>query len=289
MQLKGQCIIISGANQGFGLEIARQFVQEGAHVMLCARNTEKLFAAQQTLQALARNRSRVLAQVTDITQVDQVHALVSKTICEFGRLDTLVANAGIYGAKGAVDEVDWEEWSVAIDINLKGTVLQCRAVLPQFKQQRNGKIIIISGGGATKPLPYFSAYAASKAAVVRFAETLAEEVASFGIEVNTVAPGSLNTRFLDEVLAAGPEKVGQAFYEQSLKQKREGGTPLTIGASLCVFLASSASDGITGKLISALWDPWKAFSNYIDELKHSDIYTLRRIIPEDRGKKWGNV
>ena len=109
MQLKGQCIIISGANQGFGLEIARQFVQEGAHVMLCARNTEKLFAAQQTLQALARDRSRVLAQVTDITQVDQVHALVSKTICEFGRLDTLVANAGIYGAKGAVDEVDWEE------------------------------------------------------------------------------------------------------------------------------------------------------------------------------------
>ena len=91
--------------------------------------------------------------------------------------------------------------------------------IPHFKQNRHGKIIILSGGGATKPMPYLSAYAASKAGVVRFAETLAEEVKDFNIDVNTVAPGALNTRLLDEVLAAGPEKVGKAFYEQSLKQQ----------------------------------------------------------------------
>ena len=175
MKLKDRCAIITGASQGLGFEIATQFVKEGAHVMLCARDANKLFAAQKELQTINPS-SQVLAQATDISESDQVYALVSKAMNELGHLDILVANAGVYGTKGAVEEVDWEEWSAAIDINLKGTVLQCRAVLPHFKQRRYGKIMMISGGGATKPMPYFSAYAASKAAIVRFAETLAEEV-----------------------------------------------------------------------------------------------------------------
>src|SRR5205823_2003331 len=121
--------------------------------------------------------------------------------------------------------------------------------------------------------------AASKAAVVRFGETLAEEVRDFGIDVNSVAPGALNTRLLNEVLAAGPQVVGTAFYEQSRKQSTDGGTPLEVGASLCVFLASSESDGITGKLISAVWDPWSDLPGHLDELTRSDLYTLRRITP----------
>ena len=289
MQLKNRCAVVTGASQGLGFEVARQFVKEGARVMLCARNANKLFDAQKELQLLAEHPSKVSAQVTDISRAEEVDHLFATAIKEFGYLDVLVANAGVYGTKGPVEEVNWEEWSNAIDINLKGTVLQCRAILPHFKKRRCGKIIIMSGGGATKPMPYFSAYAASKAAVVRFAETLAEEVVSFGIDVNTVAPGALNTRLLDEVLEAGPEKVGKNYYEQSLKQKSDGGVPLSKGASLCVFLASSVSDGVTGKLISAVWDPWKTFSQYIDELTHSDIYTLRRIIPKDRGKAWGDL
>src|SRR6185436_20968340 len=111
----------------------------------------------------------------------------------------------------------------------------------------------LSGGGATNPLPRISAYAASKAAVVRFAETLAEELRDAHVDVNAIAPGPLNTRLLDEVLTAGPEKVGAGFYERSLKQKEQGGAPLERGAELAVFLGSAASDGITGKLLSALW------------------------------------
>jgi NAD(P)-dependent dehydrogenase (short-subunit alcohol dehydrogenase family) len=195
----------------------------------------------------------------------------------------------VYGTKGPIETIDWQEWSDSIDINLKGTVLQCRSVIPHFKDNQHGKIIILSGGGATKPMPFLSAYAASKAAIVRFAETLAEEVKDFSIDVNTLAPGALNTRLLDEILAAGPQKVGKKFYEQSLKQQQQGGTPLTVGASLCVFLASSISDGITGKLISAVWDPWQNLPDYLEDLKNSDIYTLRRIIPEDRGMEWGEV
>ena len=144
------------------------------------------------------------------------------------------------------------------------------------------------GGGATNPLPPLSAYAASKAAVVRFAETLAEEVRSYYIDVNSIAPGALNTRLLDEVIEAGPEKVGAAFYERSLQQKNKGGVPPEKGAVLALFLASGASDGITGKLISAVWDPWNEFAKHLEELQKTDIYTLRRIVPKDRGMEWGD-
>jgi NAD(P)-dependent dehydrogenase (short-subunit alcohol dehydrogenase family) len=119
-------------------------------------------------------------------------------------------------------------------------------------------------------------------------ETLAEEVKADGIYVNSIAPGALNTRLLDEVLEAGPEKVGKSFYERALKQKAEGGAPLERGAELAVFLASAASDGLTGKLISAMWDPWESIPKHMADLLMSDVYTLRRIVPKDRGQSWGD-
>lgn len=289
MKLAGRSAIISGASQGLGFEVAKQFVNEGADVMLCARSIDALNQAKLELEKIANGKTKVLAKATDVSNVEQVKALVEETIKQFGKIDILVANAGIYGTKGPIEEVDWAEWSTAIDINLKGTVLQCREVIPHFKERRYGKIVILSGGGATQPMPNLSAYAASKAGVVRFAETLALEVKEFNIDVNTVAPGALNTRLLDEILEAGPEKVGKGFYEKSLKQKETGGTALEIGANLCTFLGSSVSDGVTGKLISAVWDPWAKLPEYLEELNNSDIYTLRRIVPKDRAKAWGDV
>ena len=147
----------------------------------------------------------------------------------------------------------------------------------------------MSGGGATNPLPNISAYAVSKAAIVRFAETLAEEVRGFGIDVNAIAPGALNTGMLQEVLVSGPDKAGKIFYEKALAQKKNGGEPLIKGADLALFLASSTSDGITGKLISAVWDKWENWPEYLDELNNSDAYTLRRIVGRDRGLDWGDV
>lgn len=289
MQLNGRNAIISGASQGLGYEIAKCFLKAGANVALCARNLKQIEQAKESLLPYKSAGAQLLVSSVDVSDREQVNRFVENISDAFGAIDILVANAGVYGTKGPIDEVDWDDWSRAIDINLKGTVLQCRAVLPLMKKQRAGKIIILSGGGATKPMPNLSAYATSKAAVVRFAETLAGEVSPYCIDVNTIAPGALNTRLLDELLEAGPKKVGQAFYEQSLKQKEEGGTSLTVGAELCVFLASNESRGITGKLISAVWDPWKTLSSRIEELKTSDIYTLRRIVPEDRGQSWENL
>jgi 3-oxoacyl-[acyl-carrier protein] reductase len=159
--------------------------------------------------------------------------------------------------------------------------------LKLFRARGEGKIVNLSGGGATAPLPRISAYAASKAAVVRLTETLAEELRGTRIDVNAVAPGALNTRLLDEVIAAGPDKVGKVFYERALKQQSDGGAPLDKGAALCAFLLSSASDGISGRLLSALWDPWAELPERRAELMAGDIYTLRRIVPKDRGSNWG--
>jgi NAD(P)-dependent dehydrogenase (short-subunit alcohol dehydrogenase family) len=198
----------------------------------------------------------------------------------------LVNNAGIYGPLGRIEDIEWSDWVRAIEINLLGSVLMVRAILPQFRANHYGKIIQLSGGGATNPLPRISAYAASKAAIVRFAETLAEEGREDHIDVNSIAPGPLNTRLLDEVLEAGPERVGESFYARAVKQKEDGGAPVERSAALAVFLASAASDGITGKLLSALWDPWEKLTSHRDEM-NSDIYTLRRIVPKDRGLPWG--
>ena len=223
MSLSGRKALITGASQGLGLEIARQFVAQGADVMLCARNHAVLDAALATLHSHAKPSQRVLGHAADIAKAEDVEALAGQTLSRLGGCDILVNNAGVYGPKGDITENDWAEWVKAIEINLFGSVLMARALVPHFKAQRHGKIIQLSGGGATNPLPGISAYAVSKAAIVRFAETLAEELRAFNIDVNAVAPGALNTRMLDEVLAAGPDKVGQAFYARSQQQKQKAG------------------------------------------------------------------
>lgn len=283
MNLIGRRAIVTGASHGFGLNVAQEFLKSGATVMVCGRYQDTL---EQAFDAPHVAKDRIHCVQADITKPKDMEHLIEQALCKMGGLDIVVANAGVYGPKGLLEDIDWDEWTQAIDINLKGTVLTCKAVLPHFKKQNYGKIIILSGGGATKPMPNLSAYAASKAAVVRFAETLAEEVGSYRIDVNSVAPGALNTRLLDEVLAAGPEKVGKSFYEQAVQQKKTGGASLEIGAKLCAYLASSEMDGITGKLISAIWDPWQHFHQVKDQLLQSDIYTLRRITPEDRQQDW---
>ena len=285
--LKGRAAIITGANQVLGSEIARKYVLAGADVMLFARNDDLLQETQLSLNTLAMPNQKILIKAGDVSVEADVQALVDETIATLGGYHILVNNAGIYGPKGALEQTDWAEWVKTIEINVFGSILMCRASLAYFKAQNYGKIIQLSGGGATNPLPMISAYAASKAAIVRFSETLAEEVRGKGIDVNAIAPGALNTQMLEEVLAAGPEKVGQVFYDRSLKQKESGGTSLETAADLAVFLASAQSDGITGKLISAVWDDWVNWPEHLDELKSSDVYTLRRIVGVDRGLTWG--
>jgi len=284
--LRGRTAIITGASQGLGLEIAMQYVAAGASVIICARDEGMLSEAADVLKRGVSNDQVIFPMVADVAESESVDALIDFAINKMSRIDILVNNAGIYGPKGPIDSIDWVQWLQAINVNLLGSVLMCRAVITHMKRQGYGKIVQLSGGGATNPLPNLSSYAVSKAGIVRFIETLAIEAADYAIDANAIAPGALNTRMLDEVLASDPETVGKEFYERALQQKVSGGAGLEKGARLAVFLGSADSDGITGKLISAIWDPWEELDKYKANLEDSDIYTLRRIVPSDRGLDW---
>ena len=286
MKLKNLNALITGSSQGLGKVIAEHFLREGANVALCARSEKDLNTTRDEL-AKKFPSQKVIAKTCDVSNETEVNTIVSFATRELGSLQVLVLNAGVYGPMGLTEEVSLDEWRRAMDINLYGVLLPCRAVIPHFKKAGHGKIVVLSGGGATNPLPNISSYAASKAAVVRLMETLAEELKPFHVDVNAIAPGALATRLVDEVLAAGPGKVGTAFYEKNKQWKEKGATPPEFGANLAVYLASSQSNGITGKLISAQWDPWEKLHEFKDDL-NSDIYALRRIVPKDRGKTWGD-
>jgi NAD(P)-dependent dehydrogenase (short-subunit alcohol dehydrogenase family) len=286
MKLQNLVTLVTGASQGLGKSIAEAFVREGAHVAICARDRNMIGAAKEDLERIALPGQRILARECDVTSKSEVPELFSAIDRELGAIDVLVNNAGVYGPKGPSEQVDLDEWIRALEINLVGTFLVTREAITRMKLKRRGKIINLSGGGATNPMPRISSYAAAKAAVVRLTETLAEELRDFEIQVNAIAPGALNTRLLDEILEAGPAIVGTEFYHKALKQRDSGGAGLEKAANLCVYLASAESATLTGKLLSALWDPWEKLHEFSNDLEKSDVYTLRRIVPSDRGFDW---
>ena len=207
MKLKGRAAIVTGASVGLGAAIAERFAAEGASLMICARNRADL-DKQQTQLSKAYPGTAVHAEVADVAKtndVDRLFATAAKATRQ-GRYPGQQCRH--LRPDGAIDQIDWGDWVEAITINLIGSVYCARKAVELFKPNRYGKIINLSGGGATNPLPGISAYAASKAAIVRFTETLALEVKADGIDVNAVAPGALATRLTDQLLAAGPDKVG---------------------------------------------------------------------------------
>ncbi len=273
MKLEGKTALITGAGRGIGKVVARLFAQQGAALMLCSRSGEEL---AQTKAELQSEGARVEVFSADVSRKDQVHALVARTLDTFGRIDVLVNAAGVYGAIGPVVGVDFEKWKATFEINLFGTFAVIQETLPVFIRQGFGKIINFSGGG-DGPLPNFTAYSTSKVALVRFTETLAEELKPHGIAAHVIAPGAVNTRILDDALNAGEELVGKDLYARFLKQKADGGAPPVKAAELCLFLASDDSNGLSGKFLSALWDNWKDWDQeQIKEIMAGDRLTLRR-------------
>ena len=280
--LAGKRAIITGASRGFGAELAKVFLGEGASLLLCAREEPRLRAVAEELRSLASRDQSVLAVPADVSSEQDVRHLMDVAEREWQGLDILVNNAGVHGPIGAFHLADPDAWWRAVEINLRGAARLCQLAIPLFLRQRRGRIIQLSGGGATGPRPNISAYAASNTAVVRLVETLAEEYRNQGICINAIAPGTMNTRLLDEVIAAGPGLAGESGHRDALSQKAKGGVSMRQAAALAVLLAADASAGITGRLFSACWDPWERMVEFKDKLMETDVYTLRRIVPEDR-------
>lgn len=284
--LQGLNAIVTGASQGYGERIVRHFLQAGASVLATARSTDKLQQLCAELRPTLAAGQRIVAEPGDASREPDIERIVGAALQRLGHIDVLVNCAGNVGPRGALDEADWPAWKAAIELNLLGPAFFCRCVVPHLKRRGRGKIINISGGGATKAIENLSSYGASKAGLVRLTETLALELAPFRIDVNAVAPGLLATKLAEDVMEVGADILGKKYFEDVARQKRGEVDAFAQATALCVFLASPASDGITGRLISAPWDPWSTLPTRRAELAASDIYTLRRITPEDRGKKW---
>jgi len=277
MKLKDKVAVISGGSRGIGKAIAKAYLKEGAKLVLVARGVLELEATVQELKnSGTKETNQVIGVLADVARIEDVKKLMEKTLTCYGTVDILVNAAGVQSPIGKLVEVDAEEWIHNICINLTGTMLCCKYVLPVMIQKKEGKIINFSGGGGTSPRPHFSAYASSKAAIVRFTETLAMEVKNHKIDVNAIAPGSVNTKMLKEIIEA-QDKSGKKELLAALEREKKGGVSPEVPGALAVFLASEDSRGLSGRLISAVWDDWKNFSENTDKIMASSLFTLRRI------------
>ena len=267
--LTNAAVLVTGAGRGIGKRLAIGFASAGCRVGLLARSKAELDLAHLEIEHAGGNALRVRADVTDF---EQLNAAVDRMRVHYGSVDALICAAAIQGPIGPVVEAPAKSWAETIHTNLLGVMNACSAVLPQMIERRSGKIIVLSGPGAATSRPNFSAYAASKAAVVRFVETVAEEVRDHNIQINCMGPGATYTHMTDEVLRAG-DRAGWKEAEEALEVRRTGGVAPEKQIQLALFLASEESNHISGKLIHVT-DDWKKLKN---ETVHPEIYTLRRV------------
>jgi 3-oxoacyl-[acyl-carrier protein] reductase len=265
----GRVVIVTGAGTGLGKEIARAFAELGDRVVICGRHLEPLRAAS------AEIGGDVTPLQCDVADEAAVRGLVDAVQARHGRIDVLVNNAGVYGPIGKACENDPGEWRQALEINLFGVFLTTRFVAPVMIAQGGGAIINISGGGATSSKPRYSSYAAAKAGLVRFTEVVADELAENGIRVNAIAPGFIATRFHDLTMAAG--KRAGPDYEKTRAKLAQGGDDPRVAAELAVFLAGPGAEGISGRLVSAVFDDWRSPQTAAALRASRDLYMLRRI------------
>ncbi len=278
LQLKGKRALITGSSSGIGRALAAHLLAHGHQVWGLARSDQSAFAARQP---------GFHSTCCDVAAWPQVERAAAEVAAAWPRVDGLVTCAGLQGEIGPALTADPLKWSATVRANLDGTYFAIRAFHPSLaRAPRRAKIVCFSGGGATKARANFSAYAAAKTGVVRLVETIAAEAHGQPLDINAVAPGAINTRLTDEVIALGPRVAGQAEYDTAVKQKAAGGAPLDRALGLVDFLLSEKSDGITGRLLAAPWDPWPTLDRHAAALAASDIYTLRRIVPEERGQKF---
>ena len=286
-------LVLTGSSTGIGRALAERLLSRGHHVWGLARSDQSDFAASHPNFHHTR---------CDVSDYSAVAAAASAYAAAWPQLDAVICAAGLQGEIAPALTADPLKWSATIRANLDGTYFALRAfasllVQPAPTASRK-KIICFSGGGATKARVNFSAYGVAKTALVRLVETIAEENRDQPLDINALAPGAINTRLTDEVLALGPSVVGAAEYAAAQKQKAAALVPSSLAtadasadpaltrALDCVeWLLSPASDGITGRLLSAPWDPWPTLGAHRATLAASDVYTLRRIVPEDRGQK----
>lgn len=271
--LEHRVALITGGSRGIGFAAASAFAEAGARVAIAARTASEVQAAAQALEG--RHRTKVLGAAGDVADRTFCAGLVRQVGDALGPVDILVNNAGIQGPLGPIETLPENAWLETFAVNLHAAVRLMQLVIPDMKRRRRGVILNLSGGGATSPRERFAAYAATKTALVRVTEIAALELAPFGVRVNAIAPGMVRTRMTEAVEQAG-DAAGPATAAELAKLRESGGTPPELAAELMVFLASDAAAGISGRLLSAVWDDWRGLRDGGWRIQDPDRFTLRR-------------
>jgi len=272
-------LVVTGSSSGIGRALTIRLIRHGHQVWGLARSDQSDFARQCP--------GHFRGARCDVSVWAEIESAAREITDRWEKIDGLITCAGLQGEVGRALTANALKWSDTVRANLDGTYYALRAFAPAWAcPPRRAKIVCFSGGGATKPRANFSAYGAAKTAIVRLVETIAEEERNRPLDINAIAPGAINTRLTDEVIALGPAIAGTAEHQAAEKQKASGGASMDRALDLVEWLLSPDSDGISGRLLSAPWDPWPDLGRHAGKLAGSDIYTLRRILPEERGASW---
>ena len=265
-------VVVTGGSSGIGAEIVKALAKDGHQVYTCARRRDRLDAVTEG-DTIARSF------VCDVGDEAQVRAFAAWIAKQTATIDVLINCAGAFGAIGPVAETDSAAWFDTIRVNLFGTYLVTRQLLPSLTTSPDPRIVNISGGGAFSPFPNYSAYACSKAAIVRLTECLAAELAPRGIMVNALAPGFIPTEAHEKTLEAGAERAGALHFKRTQAVLAEGGASLVAVVECLKAMISPRAHGLTGKTISANFDPWRtdAFFERLADITRSDLWTMRRV------------
>ncbi|HTD13795.1 MAG TPA: SDR family oxidoreductase [Chthoniobacterales bacterium] len=256
-------ILITGVSGGIGLSLAGLFQEEEVWGL----------ARRPPAEAL-----RCRFTPCDLCQWTEVERVARKLKQTWGKLDAMIHCAGVQGAVGKAMELDPQAWADTVRSNIESAYFALRAFFPlllhdNFKRR---KVILFSGGGASRPRPFFSAYGCAKTALVRLVETLAAEWIDLAIDVNIVAPGAINTAMTRDIVQMGPQRAGEEEYRRAQAQLESGGDSLAKLHELVRFLVSEDSEGVTGRFISAQWDSQESIIRAVRD--HSEAYTLRRLV-----------
>jgi NAD(P)-dependent dehydrogenase (short-subunit alcohol dehydrogenase family) len=263
-------VLVTGAGRGIGKRLAIGFATHGARVGLLARSKAELDLCHLEIEHAGGNALRLR---TDVSDYEQVSAAVERMKVQFGTYPkVLVCAAAVLGPIGPFAETAPKVWNEVLHTNLVGVLNCCRAVLPHMMEKRSGKIIILSCGGATPSRPNFALYGATKTALVRFAESLSEEVSEYNVQVNCLSPGASYTVMTDQILSAG-DRAGWKEIETAQSTRITGGIPAAKQIELATFLATEQSNHITGRLIG-VEDDWKKLKASV---VNPELYRLRRV------------
>ncbi len=251
--LRDRIAVVTGGAQGLGAALCRRLADEGAHVVVADLNGVK--AEETAAEIAAATGRRTLALAVDVTNEEQVQAMVQRTVADFGRLDILVANAGIV-LSGPVEEFDAAKWRLVVEVNLVGYFLCAKHAAAVMKEQRSGVIVQINSKSGKKGSFKNSAYAASKFGGIGFTQSIALELAEYGVRVNAVCPGNLldSPLWVESLYAQYAARLG--ISEEEVRRRYVDQVPMKRGctytdvANMVVFLASDQSSYMTGQALN---------------------------------------